>query len=292
MAVPRDPVLRGAVRWLDYLPGTGVQRLRTLFASVSEFSDLTPVQYADALAWLRRTGLVDTSDRPVGKVRVAGSARLAVLEAALEHSAAHWLANADQLVRSPQELPEDALAAAEALGLGAPDAFVALRRVWGKVDTAERERVGSAGELALFELLSAAADGEVRHLAAYADGYGYDIAIDAVNQSAHVEVKATTSRAQLRIFLSRNEYETMLYDPAWVLAAVRLDTDLQLVAVATISRRWVAETAPSDSTAAGRWESVRMMVPSKALTPGLPALAAAIDPIKAPPLVGAPAWPG
>jgi hypothetical protein len=266
--------------------------LRALFASAAEFCDLTPVQYADALSWLRRTGLVDSSGRLTTKALMAPSVQLAVLEAALEHSAALWMANADQLVRAADELPEDALAAGLALGLSELDTFATVQRVWGRVDTAERERVGFAGEVAVFDLLSAAIDGDIRHVAAYADGYGYDIAVDTVSQSAHLEVKATTSRVQLRIFLSRNEYETMLRDPAWFLIAIRLDADLRPMAVASVSRQWIAETAPSDRLAAGRWESCRLFVPPDALTPGIPALASATDYIAAPLLLGIPVWPG
>lgn len=292
MAVPRDPTVRAAARWLEHLPGSGSARLRALFASSPQYSDLTPTQYADALAWLRRVGLVDARDRPTEQAGSAPKAQLAVFQAAIEHSSAPWLANADQLVRSPGELPEDALSAAQALHLDYDEAFAVVRRAWGKVDTAERERIGAAGEAALVELLSSAGVGGLQHVAAFADGYGYDIAVADRQVTAHLEVKATTSRTQLRIFLSRNEYETMQRDPHWTLAAVRLNRDLRLAAVGWVSREWILQAAPADQDAAGRWESARLTVPPAAIGSGLPAFAAITDPVSSPALHGEPAWPG
>nr|BFE76831.1 hypothetical protein GCM10020092_101320 [Actinoplanes digitatis] len=82
-------------------------------------------------------------------------------------------------MRSPDELPEDAVHAAEALGLTPTAAFAHVITAWGKVDTAERVRVGMAGEVALVKLLRDCVDADVNHVAAAADGYGYDIAVHA-----------------------------------------------------------------------------------------------------------------
>ncbi|MFD9329125.1 DUF3883 domain-containing protein [Streptomyces sp. NPDC060065] len=47
-----------------------IPRLRSLFTHHPDYSDLTPVQYADGLAWLLKQGLVTPNGRPL--VRVGG----------------------------------------------------------------------------------------------------------------------------------------------------------------------------------------------------------------------------
>ncbi|MFF8681702.1 protein NO VEIN domain-containing protein [Streptomyces sp. NPDC015237] len=140
-----------------------------------------------------------------------------VFDAALAHSGMPWFQDADLLIRRPDEVPEDALRAAESLGITPEEAYARVRTTWGKVDTEERSRIGSAGELALLELLSGSAQGRVEHVAAWSDGHGYDIFIDAGQGSAHLEVKSTVRAGRLTIYISRNEYETMLRDPVWEL---------------------------------------------------------------------------
>ncbi|CAM5379020.1 hypothetical protein SALBM135S_06906 [Streptomyces alboniger] len=56
---------RAAIRWLELLRIADVPRTRTLFTHHPDYADLTPVQYAEGLAWLRGKGLVDRRDRPV-----------------------------------------------------------------------------------------------------------------------------------------------------------------------------------------------------------------------------------
>ncbi|MFD9498971.1 protein NO VEIN domain-containing protein [Streptomyces sp. NPDC060035] len=46
----------------------GVPRVRVLFANHPRYADLTPAQYAEGLAWLRRTGMVTAAGRPVVEV--------------------------------------------------------------------------------------------------------------------------------------------------------------------------------------------------------------------------------
>ncbi|MFI6325535.1 DUF3883 domain-containing protein [Nonomuraea sp. NPDC050556] len=198
---------------------------------------------------------------------------------------AFWFPDADLLIHSPEELPEDALRAAGTLGLGTGDALAVVRQAWSKIDAAARADVGSAGEHALMALLSAETDVPARHVAAESDGYGYDIE----REPFHIEVKSTTRRGRLSIYLSRHEYETMRRDPFWILVTVRLDQSLQPVAVATVNRDWISARAPADKQVGGRWESARFDVPHEALTPGCPALA----PFRTLGfLAGTPPWPG
>jgi hypothetical protein len=264
--VPPEPVLRAAVRWLEKLPASGVARVRALFTTHSDFSDLTPTQYDAAYTWIREAGLLEDL-----RSRVPVQCR--VFDAAMTYSGVPWFQDADRLVRRPDELPEDALRAAEALGLTHEEAYAQVHAVWGKVDTEERSRIGSAGELALLELLSESADGRVEHVAAWSDGYGYDIFVDADRLSAHLEVKTTTRRGRLTVYISRNEYETMLRDPAWELVTVRLTPELKITAVAAVPKKWIAAHVPSDRTVRGRWESCRLDIPSEVPVAGIPSLA-------------------
>ncbi|CAM5592753.1 hypothetical protein SBADM41S_02787 [Streptomyces badius] len=61
---PGDGTREAARRWLIYLRIADVSRVRTLFTHHPRYADLTPVQYAEGLAWLRRTDLVSGAGRP------------------------------------------------------------------------------------------------------------------------------------------------------------------------------------------------------------------------------------
>ncbi|MFF4898377.1 protein NO VEIN domain-containing protein [Streptomyces sp. NPDC001068] len=266
MPTPPEPILRAALRWLEKLPASGAARVRALFTTHTDFSDITPTQYDAAYAWLREVGLLGgaNSDAPVN---------FRVFEAAVAQTRVPWFRDADLLIRGPGELPEDALRAAEALGISPDEAYAQVNTAWGKVDTEERARIGSAGELALLEMLSESAEGRVEHVAAWSDGYGYDIFVDARHHSAHLEVKTTVRMGRLTVYISRNEYETMLRDPAWELVTVRLTPELKLRAVAAVPKDWIADHVPSDRTARGRWQSCRLDIPPEVPVPGIPSVA-------------------
>lgn len=284
MPIPPDPVLRAALRWMEQLPGSDIRRTRALFTSHSAFSDITPTQYDAALAWLREKGLLR-------QALTKEATKLGILQAAVAQTL--WLVDADSLVTSPADLPEDALRAGEAIGVTAAETYAAVRHSCGKVDAAERSRVGMAGELALLGVLSAIPGTEVRHVAAESDGYGYDIDVTTATSSIHLEVKTTTRRSRLKIYLSRNEFETMRRDDQWALIAVQLDYDLRVAALATVSSRWLTESSPVDRRVGARWESVRLDVPPEAIVCGVPALAEMVEPSLLPLVVqGMPRWPG
>ncbi len=188
-------------------------------------------------------------------------------------------------------MPEDGSSAAEALGIEPVEALAILRSCWGKVDTTERAKFGAVGECALVSLLESVSDFEVRHVAAESDGYGYDIDAAVLDMAMHIEVKTTTRRGRLSIFLSRNEFETMRRDPDWLLVSLRVDDALNPIATATIDRDWIAEAVPEDRPG-GRWESTRFDVPPHALTPGvLPLYACNLIGLPRI-LLGDPVWPG
>ncbi|MEV0645506.1 DUF3883 domain-containing protein [Phytomonospora sp. NPDC050363] len=270
MPIQPEPVLRAAVRWLEGLPASGAARCRALFTTHSDFSDITPTQYETAYGWLNDAGLLGNKD-------AHGSPELQVYEAALLSGNTPWFPDSDVLIREPEELPEDALRAAEGLGLSRTQAYEHLVAMWGKVDAEARARIGTAGELALVRLLTASLrGGQVEHVAARSDGYGYDIAVDADGNSLHIEAKSTTRRSRLTVFLSRHEYETMRRDPAWELVAVRLTRDLQVAAVGSVPKEWIAAHAPRDGGANGRWESCRLDIPPSVPKPGIQRLLLAL----------------
>lgn len=260
-----EPVLRAARRWLEHLPGAGAARTRSIFATHPEFGDLTPSQYEAAYTWLSDNGLL-TGPGPGVAVEEL------LFDAVVSGSGAGWLPDADVLVRGPDEVPVDALQAAAVLGLSPDTAYARVHGMWGKVDMAERARIGDAGETALVKVLAGSTTCQVDHVAARSDGYGYDISAVWSSAAAHLEVKSTLRRRRLSIYLSRHEYETMRRDPWWSLTVVRLTSKLALDAIATVPTRWIATQVPSDAGSFGRWESCRLDVPQEVLHPGVPAL--------------------
>lgn len=271
------------MRWLDRLPASGAARARALFTSHDDFSDITPTQYEAAYAWIRDTGLLDDMHSTI-------PAHRRVFDAAVAHSEALWLPDADLLVRAPDELPDDLLRAAACLGLSEREAFAQLGAVQGKIDTRERLRVGAAGELALVELLTTSTQARVEHVATWSDGFGYDIAVHAAQHAAHLEAKTTTRRRRLAIYLSRHEYETMRCDPHWELVAIRLTAELKPEAVATVPKDWIATQVPVDQGAHGRWESCRLEVPPDLPVPGIPRVARLLAPSSSELLNGTVGW--
>lgn len=266
MRLPPEPVLVAAKRWLELLPSSGgVPRAQTLLTTHPGFSDLTPTQYATALTWLRDSGLLERVGAPV-------PAASQVLSAIFEKAAPPWVQDADRLVQSPDELPSDIVSAGEALGFDASGVYQQLVASWGKVDTAARERVGAAGEAALVALLRDVPGGQVEHVAAWSDGFGYDIAFTHGGLAAHLEVKSTTRLSRFTAYLSRHEYCVMLSDDCWVLVTVRLTADLQVAGVGWVPNEWIAANAPRDEGPFGSWSAVKLEVPGDVIVDRIPTL--------------------
>ncbi|WP_242091023.1 DUF3883 domain-containing protein [Curtobacterium sp. DN_7.5] len=185
-----------------------------------------------------------------------------ILGAIFENAAPTWFQDADELVRSPDDLPSDIVLAGEALGVGAGEVYEQLVSSWGKVDTAVRERIGAAGEAALVRMLRNGTNGRIDHVSTWSDGFGYDIAYSKDLVTAHIEVKSTTRAGRFTAYLSRHEYEVMLRDSQWVLVAVRLNSNLEVVAVGSVPKDWLAANVPRDSTSSVSWASCKVEVPS------------------------------
>ncbi|MEV0148618.1 MULTISPECIES: DUF3883 domain-containing protein [unclassified Nonomuraea] len=211
-----------------------------------------------------------------------------VFEAAI--SQLPWFQDADVLVQEPGELPEDALHAAEVLGLDKVQAFQHVHSLWGKVDVERRTHVGSAGETALVDLLKISLAAQVDHVAQYSDGHGYDIEVAGAALQLHIEAKTTLRRRRLTIFLSRHEYETMIHDPSWQLVAIRLSPELKAEAVCSVPTDWIRRNVPQDRGFSGRWESCRLHVPLDHVSSGIPRTSPLFQETRSPMLDGTVAW--
>lgn len=272
--LPPPGVLAAAHRWLRLLQHSSLDQASAFIRADPRYTDLTPTQYATALDWLLATGLVtDTGTHQELSPRAAGLADSRLRELLFERTLAAappvWLADADTLVRDPSDLPQDVADLAAALGLGETDAMLAVRRTHGRVDLEARQRVGAAGEAALVALLEQRWPGSTDHVSLEADGLGYDVAFTEAGVTWHLEVKTTSRRGQLLCFLSRNEHEVGLLDPAWRLVVVGLGEADDLVALATADHQSLSPRSPQDQDAATRWESARYQLGPADLRPGL-----------------------
>ena len=278
MSIPPEPIIRGALRWLELIPTAGVQRARTLFATSQEYSDLTPTQYAEALEWGQRSGLFTS--------RTAAAAPDQLLEEIIVAGAPSWLPDADVLVQDTAEIPEDVLSAAETLGVSPIGTLACIRRAWGKVDTEIRRAIGDQGEAEILRHLRPRSGVAVDHVASWSDAHGYDIAVIDASAVCHLEVKATTRANRLTLYLSRNEFETMRSDSSWQLSMVILNEARCLARVYSVDREWIRSCTPIDAAQGGRWESARLDVPPTACEPGIPALAPFLADAASPLLTG------
>lgn len=259
MRLPPESLLLAASRWLELLPSSGgIPRAQALLTTHSQFSDLSPNQYATALSWLRSKDLLEGS---ASQTSVAER----ILSAILESSAPTWVQDADQLVTSPDELPLDIVAAGTTLGIDANGVYEQVVRSWGKVDTAYRERVGAAGEEALVAILEEVTWGKVDHVSTLSDGFGYDIAFSDRGISAHLEVKSTTRTGRFTAYLSRHECSVMLRDDRWLMVAVRLDAKLAIAGVGSVPKHWIASNVPRDCGPYGSWASCKLEIPSEVI---------------------------
>lgn len=250
---------------MDILPDVGtVQRARVLLTTHPAYNDLSPSQYSTALTWLRELDLlnnVDSTSSPTAN-RILGGI--------LEKIGLPWLRDADALIQGPDELPGDILAAGNALGLDGEGIYSQVVSSWGKVDTAIRERVGAAGELALVSMLREHTSGRVEHVSTWSDGFGFDVAYIYGDINAHLEVKSTTRSGRFTAYLSRHEYEVMVRDQDWILVAVRLNHELEVQGVGHVPTPWIEKNLPRDLGPYGSWASCKLEVPPDIIQDGVP----------------------
>ena len=271
---PPDSILRACLRWLDLLKRNSVEQAWTLLSNDPRYTDLTHTQYHSAVSWLTSAGLLIPG--PLG-LQVSGPLRFlptlelaaAIMTTAFQLDPPAWLADADTLVRSTDDLPHDADQLGIALGLDPDGTFGAVRRAQRKVDAEALARIGSAGELGLITLLEARWPGSTAHVASLDDTAGYDITLTVEDTTWHLEVKATKRQGRLVAYLSRNEYDTGLSDPRWRLVVVGLRQDLTLAALATVRREVCGDRAPRDTHEAAGWASAKYELMPDDLLPGL-----------------------
>lgn len=275
--LPAEGVLRAAHRWLDLLERSDVVHAAALIRSEARLTDLSMTQYASALDWLRTIGFV--VDASFGSALhpdlrgLSGSAKGQHLyRSSLQALDPPWLLDAEVLIQDEADLPQDALRLAELFGLDDSAAVLGIRQVHGRVDLEARARVGAAGEAALVALLEARWPGSTSHASLRDDGLGYDAAFTLADRTWHLEIKSTTRRGQLVIYLSRHELEVAARDPDWCLAVVGLDESLAATAVVTVDRERLLQRVPVDAHAGVRWESARYQLNPADLSARLPFL--------------------
>ena len=259
--LPAETVLRAATRWVRLLKGTHLAQAWALIRADSRYTDLTQTQYAAALQWLQTLELVVNTgrgDELAADVVALPEAHLKVLlfERGLEHANPAWLADADQLIPDPSELPGDVSQLAKILGLSDSTAFNSALHVHGKIDLERRQLIGSAGERELVNLLEKFYPGSTTHVALNHDGFGYDILFMFGESEWHLEVKSTTRRGRLSVNLSRHEHEVGLRDSLWRLVVIGLDEGLKLRALATAKHSKIMGRAPQDFSQMSQWTSV------------------------------------
>ncbi len=273
-ALPPESVVRAARRWLGLLRTSTCAQAWALLRADSSYTDLTQTQYATALEWLTSMDLVHgTAGDVVLHARFMSwppdQVHQLLLARALESSVPAWLPDADILVTDGSDIPQDAAAIADELGLADGVVLSTIREVHGRVDLEHRAAVGKAGEHALVRLLESHWPGSTVHVALADDGFGYDLAFRHEGREWHLEVKSTTRRGRFVLHLSRHEHEVSLRDPNWCLVAIGLTSDYSLGAIATVDHTRLHARAPTDTHSGASWESVRHQVQPKDLRPGL-----------------------
>ena len=271
--LPPSTIVLAAFRWLRLLRASTLSQASSLIQADASYTDLTQTQYLSGLDWLRALGLLSDYHHGVdlsAAVKGLPEAQIGQLlfERILERAAPAWLPDADLLVPDAGELPQDAASLAETLGLSERVAFVAVRHVHGRIDLAERARIGLVGERALIELLERRWPGSTTHVAQTDDGFGYDVLFRLGSVEWHLEVKTTARRGRLVIYLSRHEHEVGLHDPGWRLVVVGLDDQLRLQAVATARHSKLFGRAPRDMCAEAKWQSTSHELTSKDIEEG------------------------
>jgi hypothetical protein len=269
-----EGTVRAARRWLHLLACSSFDQAAAIIKADPAAAELTQTQYAAAIDWLRMAGLIVPTEygpslAPLLRDKAVQALDSQLFQAVVEQGDPLWLAEADTLILTPEDLPGDIVDLADALNLPEVQAVLGIRHVHGKIDLAERTRVGAAGERELAALLEMTWPGSVAHRALEDDGLGYDLDFTCCGTTWHLEVKSTIRRGRLAVYLSRNEHVVAELDPAWRLVVVGLDEKEQIEALATADTETVLSRAPVDQHASTRWESARHILSTRDLEAGL-----------------------
>lgn len=271
--LPPETVIEGSMRWLRILRTSTLSQAWAIIRADINYTDLTTTQYASALEWLGTIGLVvdkrhaELSDAV--KLLPDLQTNLLLFERCVEYAAPAWLRDADLLIPDSTELPQDVSKLAHALGLQRNHALHAIRHLHGKIDLAQRTRIGESGETAIVDLLESRWPGSTSHVSKVDDGFGYDVAFRHGNSEWHLEIKTTTRRGRLLIYLSRHEHEYGIRDPNWRLIIVGLNEHYQIKALATVRYLDLASRAPKDLCTDAKWQATSYELSPSDLEGGL-----------------------
>jgi hypothetical protein len=155
------------------------------------------------------------------------------------------------------------------LELSEPAALAGIRQAHAKVDLQRRREVGAIGEERLVALLEDFWPGSTSHVSLVNDGLGYDIEFSLHGTTWQLEVKSTTRRGRLRIYVSRNEFDVGRLLTNWQLVVLGLGEGNQIEALGTLPVEWLQTVIPRDVTALGRWAAAAIEVSPRSLSPGL-----------------------
>ena len=260
-----DSILIGAVRWLVELQFREVGPARLSLKTTPRYRDLTPTQYESAMEWLIDRHLV-TQFGVVCEPSLDPAAQ--VLQTEIAKSPPPWLADADSLIRTPEDLPLDVLQLGELLDMNETNIFEEVGRAWKKFDDLAQRELGAAGESALIAWLEERSVADVIHVSSFDDTAGYDIALAVSGiQRARIEVKATRRLDSVVVYLSRNEFETMRRHSTWCLQVVILDPSGRIRSTGWLPPLNLIEWAPKDGSM-GRWQSMKLVLPTSSLRTG------------------------
>lgn len=260
MALPSASVLQASLRWLDLLRrGSRAAAWATVRDGVND--GLTATQYGLAYDWMLRIGLVDRegvvlATRPLAAL---GDSQM-ILGAALLHESPPWLPEVQDLVPTADDLPIDWSDAAEALGVTTSDCFALACALGGKIDLDARAALGAQGEELVVEFLESHPGVIAHRVSLVSDALGFDVLARRGAVEAHIEVKAVRPRQHVRLYLSRNEFETMKRDSLWCLVLAIVSADGRLLDLRVGPHAALAVSAPSDRPGDGRWEVMRLRV--------------------------------
>jgi hypothetical protein len=239
-----------------------LERARGILENYRAYSDLTPTQYSAALDWLQSESLVNS-------VELGSHADPTFIVFSQAIYNALWFQDADVLIDTPDDLPEDATRAATALNISFEAAHAQIRSAWGKFDARRRTEVGDAGEQELVSRLQSLDGAEVDHVSRISDGFGYDIHVELKTVTRHLEVKSTTRKSRTTLYISRNEFEVSQTDPVWSLVLVRLNEALRFESVYTVEKDWLKGVVPIDRNTISAWQATKLEVPAERLVPGI-----------------------
>lgn len=261
---PPKTVLAAAVRWLTLLRSSSRETAAAVLANDPRFSDLSALNYHEALVWIDANGLVESADTMGDPAAAVMGALVEAGVGALESVSVDDFPDADFL-------PEDLLEAAQVLGVAPVVAWEQVRSRLGKVDYERRKLIGSLGEKVLTEHLRQRGL-DVYHASIDFDGLGWDLEVRMGNKVAHLEVKTTLSSARARVFLSRNEFEVSQQDPDWLMVVVHIREVGELLRFATADPRAIGGRMPSDSADVARWEVCSLILSAHDLRAGIPGI--------------------